>query len=83
VCPRARLDTEVRGKLSCLCRGSKLDSPVVQSVARHHTELPRLLKTVVEQLKRTLNLLSGKAIGLLFSAQFLSVTNIQYKNTSV
>jgi hypothetical protein len=26
--PRAGLDTEVRGKISCLCRGSNLDRPV-------------------------------------------------------
>jgi hypothetical protein len=35
--PIAVLDTEVRGKISCLCRGSNFDRPVVQSVARHHT----------------------------------------------
>jgi hypothetical protein len=41
--PRAGLDTEVRGKISCLCRGSNLDRPVVESVARSIlTELPRL-----------------------------------------
>jgi hypothetical protein len=33
--PRAGLDTGVRGKFSSLCRGSNLDRPVVQSVARH------------------------------------------------
>jgi hypothetical protein len=32
--PRVGLDTQFRGKFSCLCRGSKLDRPVVQSVAR-------------------------------------------------
>jgi hypothetical protein len=32
--PRASLDTEVRGKISCLCRGSNPDRPIVQSVAR-------------------------------------------------
>jgi hypothetical protein len=36
--PRAGLDTEVRGKISCLCQGSKLDRQVVQSVARHYTD---------------------------------------------
>jgi hypothetical protein len=25
-------------KISCLCRGSNLDSPVVQSVSRHYTD---------------------------------------------
>jgi hypothetical protein len=30
--PRAGLDTEVRGKILCLCRGSNLDRPVVQPV---------------------------------------------------
>jgi hypothetical protein len=34
---------EVRGKFPCLCRGSNLDRPVVQSIARTIlTELPRL-----------------------------------------
>jgi hypothetical protein len=36
--PRAGLDTEVRGKVLCLCRGSNLDRPVVQSVIRHYTD---------------------------------------------
>jgi hypothetical protein len=36
--PRAGLDTEVRGKLSRLCRGSNLDRPVVEPVARHYTD---------------------------------------------
>jgi hypothetical protein len=34
--PRAGLDTEE--KSFCLCRGSKLDRPVVQSVVRHYTD---------------------------------------------
>jgi hypothetical protein len=29
---------EVRGKISCLYRGSNIDRPVVQSVARHYTD---------------------------------------------
>jgi hypothetical protein len=36
--PRAGLDTEARGKLLCLCRGSNLDRPVVQPVVRHYTD---------------------------------------------
>jgi len=32
---RAGLDTEVRRKISCLCRESNVDRPVVQSIARH------------------------------------------------
>jgi hypothetical protein len=35
---RAGLDTEVGGKISYPCRGSNLDCPVVQSVARHYTD---------------------------------------------
>jgi hypothetical protein len=35
--PRAGLDTEDRGKILCLCRGSNLDLPVVQPVVRHYT----------------------------------------------
>jgi hypothetical protein len=34
---RAGLDTEVTGKIFYFCRGSNLDRPVVQSVARHYT----------------------------------------------
>jgi hypothetical protein len=36
--PRAGLDTEVRERISCPCRGSNLDRPFVQSVARHYTD---------------------------------------------
>jgi hypothetical protein len=32
---RAGLDTEVRGRLLCLCRGT---TPVVQCVVRHYTD---------------------------------------------
>jgi hypothetical protein len=32
------LDTEFRGKILCLCRGSNLDRPVVQSVSRYYTD---------------------------------------------
>jgi hypothetical protein len=35
--PRAGLDTEARGKILCLYRGSNLDRPVLQSVVRHYT----------------------------------------------
>jgi hypothetical protein len=35
--PRAGLDTEVRGKILCPCRGSNLDRPVVQPVVRQYT----------------------------------------------
>jgi hypothetical protein len=36
--PRAGLDTDVRGKILCLCQVSNLDRPVNQSVARHYTD---------------------------------------------
>jgi hypothetical protein len=36
--PRAGLDSKIRGKNLCLCRGLNLDRPVVQSVARHYTD---------------------------------------------
>jgi hypothetical protein len=32
---RASLDTEVRGKVLCICRGSNLNRLVIQSVAKH------------------------------------------------
>jgi hypothetical protein len=35
--PRAGLDTEARGKIRCLCRGSNPDRPVVQPEVRHYT----------------------------------------------
>jgi hypothetical protein len=35
---RAGLDTDVRGKILCPCRGSNPDHPVVQSVVRHYTD---------------------------------------------
>jgi hypothetical protein len=37
--PRVGLDSEVRGKILCLCRGSNLDRPFVQYVDRHYTDL--------------------------------------------
>jgi hypothetical protein len=49
--PRTGLDTDTKGKISCLCRGSNLDRPVVQSVARHYTDWPtRLQPTCVVKL---------------------------------
>jgi hypothetical protein len=36
--PRTGLDTEARGKILHLCRGSNLGSPVDQPVARHYTD---------------------------------------------
>jgi hypothetical protein len=36
--PRAGLDTEVRGKILCLCRGSNLNRADVQCVARQYTD---------------------------------------------
>jgi hypothetical protein len=36
--PRAGLDTEVRGKILCPCRGSNPHRPVVQPVVRHYTD---------------------------------------------
>jgi hypothetical protein len=36
--PRTALDTEVRGKILCPCRGSNPDRRVVQPVARHYTD---------------------------------------------
>jgi hypothetical protein len=35
---RAFLDTDARGKIICLCRGSNPDLPVVQPVVRHCTD---------------------------------------------
>jgi hypothetical protein len=42
--PRAGLDSQVRGKISCLCQGSNIDHPVVQSVARHYADWAARLK---------------------------------------
>jgi hypothetical protein len=42
---RAGLDKEVRGKILCPCRGSNLDRPDVQSVARHYTDWALTHKT--------------------------------------
>jgi hypothetical protein len=35
--PRAGLDTEVRGKILCPCRGPNPDRPIFQPVVRHYT----------------------------------------------
>jgi hypothetical protein len=47
--PQSWSGTEVRGKISCLCRRSNLDRPVVQSVARL-TELPRFSLSTTQSL---------------------------------
>jgi hypothetical protein len=44
--PRADLDTEARGKILRPYRGSSLDRPVVQPVARHCTELSGSRRTL-------------------------------------
>jgi hypothetical protein len=36
--PGAGLDTEAEGKILRLCRGSNLDSSIVQPVARHYND---------------------------------------------
>jgi hypothetical protein len=47
--PRAGLDTEATGDLClCLCRGSNLDRPVVQSVARHYTDTAYMVSCKVQ-----------------------------------
>jgi hypothetical protein len=38
VYPRAGLDTEARGNILCLCRGSNVNRPVVHPVVRHYTD---------------------------------------------
>jgi hypothetical protein len=50
--PTACVDSQVRGKIICLCRGSNLDRPKVQSIADTIlTELPRILiLTVVSRI---------------------------------
>jgi hypothetical protein len=44
--PRAGLDTEVRGKILCPCRGSNPDRPVVQPVVSIHVKNTSYLTTV-------------------------------------
>jgi hypothetical protein len=47
--PKAGLDTEATGKILCLCRGSNLDRPVFQPIARHYTDWATpLLKGLVD-----------------------------------
>jgi hypothetical protein len=38
VCPRPSIESEVRDKISCPCRGPILNRKVVQCVARHYTD---------------------------------------------
>jgi hypothetical protein len=57
--PRAGLDTEATGKILRTYRGSNPDSPVVQPVAIHYTELPgsclmKLLSIKSKILQRTI-----------------------------
>jgi hypothetical protein len=43
--PQSRSGHRLEGKMICLCRGSKLDRSVVQSVTRHYTDWATLLPT--------------------------------------
>jgi len=36
--PQLVFDSDVRGTISCPCRGPSLDRPVIQSVAIHYTD---------------------------------------------
>jgi hypothetical protein len=62
------LDTQAGGKILCLCGESNTDRPVVQSVVRHYTELPRLLPQMLAifnelaQLRLAKNLLMFAAL---------------------
>jgi hypothetical protein len=61
--PRAGLDTEIRGKILCPCRGSNLDHPVVQSVARHYTDWATPAPTsIYKLLKIHFNIISAHKI---------------------
>jgi hypothetical protein len=50
---RAGLDTKIRGKILCPCRGSNPDRPVLQSVVRHYTGNPKQVNVQVV-LSRTI-----------------------------
>jgi hypothetical protein len=65
---RADVDTEVRGKILCLCRGSNLDSPVVQPVARHYTDWASRLTITIT---RVLNVVSigGRKVVVSFTVK--------------
>jgi hypothetical protein len=41
--PRASLDTEVRRKILCLCRGSNLDRPVFQALTSNISSRPNVV----------------------------------------
>jgi hypothetical protein len=43
---RAGLDTEARGNILCLCRGSNPGRPIVQSVIRHCTGINILMSRI-------------------------------------
>jgi hypothetical protein len=45
--PRYPLDRRLEEKCFCLCRGSNLDRPVIQSVVKYYTELPGALNLFI------------------------------------
>jgi hypothetical protein len=51
--PRACLDTDIRGKILYLCRESNLDSPIVQSVARHYTDWATRFPYIVRKTRKS------------------------------
>jgi hypothetical protein len=68
--PKAGLDTEDRGKILYPCRGSNLDRPLVQSIARHHTAwaTPAPGLNVIDSNKLPMLLFTSKGWDCLWTA---------------
>jgi hypothetical protein len=77
--PRAGLDTEARGKIFCPRRGSNLDRPVVQPVARRYTDWATrliMLWTMLNQ-KNGNNRLKSKQLDSWYALLLLNTTKEQ------
>jgi hypothetical protein len=64
--PRVGPDTEDIGKILCLCRGSNLDRPVVQPVARHCTDWATRLISQLGNLITRHHMLLSCSVGSLW-----------------
>jgi hypothetical protein len=78
---RAGLDTEVRGKILCFCRGSNPNRLVIQSVVRHYTDWATPAPFCKEGSPKLTKLQSPKILG--YKSGFITSSfSVVHKHTS-
>jgi hypothetical protein len=82
--PRPGLDTEARGKkILCLCRGSNLDHPVFQPVARHYTDCVTRLTVTCKRLRNTVVMGVRRSLLRLISLAVCNVARVTDSTTPI